>query len=655
MRRLLVAIACAAGTPALLAGSAAAQQPAAVPPIVIDGPSADIVQPSGLAISLARDGTGGLVYLKRVGGVEHVFLSALVGGAFQPPAQVDPGPGDASQPVIAAGNGGLLVVAFISGGELYAVTRASASAPFGNPTPLASAAASPSISITNFGKAYLAFTVVDGGGSDVRAAYYNSGRWALESAPLNATPADDAGTGTGQPAVAAAGDGVAVVAWGEAGHIYSRRVWATSPSVVYEQADASLPGCSEVSADEPAVGSQGDSSYAVVAFHEVLSCGGGAPQSRVLMNRLHGSQYDGISQADGLGGSPADGADHPLITMGEYGHGWVTSSRVNSNDLLGTALGDNGAPLGTTKVNGNANVTATDGVPATAGLYSNLIAWQQNPGSGGAPEIHVRYAPNGATLGPEIVASSAAAGPADADLGLAAAGDVAGDAAVAWVKGAAGAYEIAAIQLYQPPAPFAPFAPPVQYATTAQPTLAWSDAEEPWGPITYTVTVDNGQLPQTQALSLAVPVALTDGPHRWRVTATNPAGQTAQTRTATVFVDTVPPTIQLTLTGTPLIGKQQHLRLPYGDAPPAGEPPTDASGVAGVLVNWGDGTIVKVPPGSHDLYHAYALPATYTITASVVDRAGNTAGAALSAKILKPKPKPKPKKHQKPKPKGRHR
>ena len=147
----------------------------------------------------------------------------------------------------------------------------------------------PAIAISNFGKAYLAFTAAGAGGHDVRAAYYYPGNWALEPTPLDAAPADDAGTGSGRPAVAAAGDGVGIVAWGEGGHIYTRRVWGTSPSIAYEQADLpSLSGWNEVSADRAGVG----------ARRRLLVCRGRVPravlerarqQSRVLMRRLQGS------------------------------------------------------------------------------------------------------------------------------------------------------------------------------------------------------------------------------------------------------------------------------------------------------------------------------------------------------------------------------
>jgi len=75
--------------------------------------------------------------------------------------------------------------------------------------------------MSNFGKAYLAFTALNGaGGGDVRAAFYDQGQWALEPTALDANPADAAGTGRGRPEVATAGDGTGIVVWGENGAIF---------------------------------------------------------------------------------------------------------------------------------------------------------------------------------------------------------------------------------------------------------------------------------------------------------------------------------------------------------------------------------------------------------------------------------------------------
>ena len=551
--------------------SPASGQPLPAQPVTLDGPSAAIASLNGL--SVARDGTGGLVYLKAVAGVTHVFVAALLGGRFQPAQQVDAGLGAASgQPVIAAGNGGVLLIGFVNGGELYVVDRASAGAQLGPPAPLAGGAINPSLQMSNLGKAYLAFAAADGSGHDVRAAYYANGSWALEPAPLNAiAPADDAGTGAGAPQVATAGDGVAIVAWGEGGHVYSRRVWGTAPSVVDEQADvASLSGCGEVSAGEPAVAAGGDSSYADVAFQEVLSCGG-AHQARVLVNRLHGSQYDGVAPADGLFSPGGESAGDPSVVMTEYGQGFVTSEGLASNNVFATLLGNNGAIGGVMQANSAAGSSPPDPVPAIAGLFSDLIAWQQDPGTTGPAEIRIRYEPRASTLGPEQIVSSPGQGPTDTGRGLAAAGDAGGDAAIAWVQGTGASTQIVVDQLYQPPGAATP-PTSIAYVRTPQPVLSWSPSSQRWGPITYSVSLDGIGVGQTAGAGIRVATPPRDGLHRWSVTASNPAGLSTASSTARVFVDTVAPRLRVAVSGARRVGKATALRLFYRDAPPAGLP-----------------------------------------------------------------------------------
>ncbi|MGA2011673.1 MAG: hypothetical protein ABSH51_14260, partial [Solirubrobacteraceae bacterium] len=423
--------------PAVTPARAAAPRSPTLAPAntVIDGPGTGVLDLDGM--SIARDGTGGLVYRKAVAGVAHVFVSRLLNGSFQTPVQVDVGlAGASTQPVIAAGNGGLLIVAFINAGQLDVASWSAAGAAQGPPTALFAGAANPSLSISNFGKAYLAFTATAGaGGGDVRVAYYDAGQWALESSPMDANPADAAGVGGGRPQVVAAGDGTGIVAWGESGHIFTRRIVGTSPSTVDEQADVpTLDGWSEVSASDPVIAAGGDSSYASVAFQEEIT-DGSAGQSRVLVNRLHGSQYDGVVEADGATTGGPEGADQPAVAVTEYGEGFVTSEHDATHALFATELGSNDSPSAVLRVDSLPNSAAPDAVPATAGLISTLIAWQQTPGLAGYPEIRVRYAPDGSDLDPEDVVSNPALGPTDAGLGLFAAGDANGDAAVVWVQG----------------------------------------------------------------------------------------------------------------------------------------------------------------------------------------------------------------------------
>ena len=612
---------------------------------VIDGPSAAIVSLDGM--SMSRDGTGGLIYVKDVSGVAHVFVSRLLGGAFQTPVQIDAGlPGPSAQPVIAAGQGGLLLAAFINGGQLYEVSAATSATALGAPAALYAAAANPSLSVSNFGKGYLAFTATDGaGGGDVRTAFYFQGQWALETAPLDGVPADGAGIGAGRPQVVAAGDGVAIVAWGESGHIFTRRVTGTTPSVVDEEADApAFAGWQEVSASDPVIAAGGDSTYAAVSFVERLS-NGSARQSRVLIDRLHGSQYDGIVSGDGTSNGAPEGAAQPAVADTEYGQGFETSTLGVSHELFETTLATNDSPQGTFRVDSLPNSGMPDAAPANAGLVSTFVAWQQDPGVAGLPEIRMRYAPDGVDLNPEQIISSPALGPTDADRGLVTAGDVSGDAAIAWVQGTGAASQIVAAQLFQTPGGFVAVRA-FSYSTTPVPVLAWTGAAELWGSPQYTLRIDGSPVATTTATQAGPPLALANGRHSYLVTATNLAGLSTNDKLATVFVDTVAPQLSVRVTGTRIVKSRLRLQVGYADDPPAGLPPSAASGVATVAVNWGDGVVDRIRRSSAS--HVFTRTRRYIVTVVAVDRAANRTAVVTKVRI-KPKPKPK-RKHRRHKP-----
>ena len=609
--------------------------------VVVDGPSADIQSLNGL--SVARDGAGGLVYIKDVGGVAHVFVSRLLGGSFQPPEQVDAGLSAASsQPVIAAGQGGLLLVSFVNQGSLYVVQATSTQSPIAAPALLFSGAVNPSLSLSPSGKAYLAFTAVGATGDQVRTAFYSSGQWSIESAPFNADPSANAGTGGGRPAVICAGDGVGIVAWGEGGHVYTRRVVGTAPSAAVLQADPiTVNGWQVISTSDPSISSGGDSSYASVSFQAELA-NGAARESRVLMNHLHAGQYDGTFQADGLQTGGPEGADQPRTAVTEFGAGWVTSETDQSHQLFAAVLGTNAGAQGTERIDSSSNTSAPDAVPATAGVTSTLIAWQQTPGISGPAEVRVRYAPDGSDLGPEQVVSSPTFGAANAGSGLAAGGDVAGDAAIAWIQGTGADTRLVTGQLYQTPGNFVP-ALTFRYATSAAPVLAWSPSAESWGAPRYTVEFDGAPIDQTYGTVIRTPAPVADGRHTWAVTATNQAGLTTAARLATVFVDTVPPHVTVRLSGRRTVGLRQTIAVTRSDPPPPGATSTAASGLASTVLRWGDGTRVQI---GHTARHTFKRARAYTVTVTVTDRAGNR--TVVTRKLtIKRKPKPKPKKQRK--------
>ena len=98
MRALLALLTALAAL--VLAPAAQAKWYAAEP---IDGPAE--IDSIG-EVDLARDGTGGVVYIKRDGGVPQVYLSRIAGGAWTAPVKISaarPSPRRPSAPPTAAG------------------------------------------------------------------------------------------------------------------------------------------------------------------------------------------------------------------------------------------------------------------------------------------------------------------------------------------------------------------------------------------------------------------------------------------------------------------------------------------------------------------------------------------------------------------------
>ena len=102
--------------------------------------------------------------------------------------------------------------------------------------------------------------------------------------------------------------------------------------------------------------------------------------------------------------------------------------------------------------------------------------------------------------------------------------------------------------------------------------------------------------------------------------ATNPTGTQAESRLATVFVDTIAPRVRVRVSGHRRAGGIVHISVAYTDAPPP-LPARDASGIAQVIVKWGDRSRYVI---HHGKYHIYKRPGRYKVTVIVKDRAGNT-------------------------------
>ena len=185
----------------------------------VDGPSADIQRLGD--VDVGRDGTGALVYVKRDGGVDHVFASRLIEGSWQPPERVDAGLAGRR---LGAGRG-RLGQRPPRGRLPERRRRVRRRAPgrghgWSAPQLVGGSGRSPAVDMSINGVAYLTWTAPGASAADVRAARLERTRRCVHRAStrrLDIDPAADAGAGDGRSRVAVAADGSAAGDLGRGG------------------------------------------------------------------------------------------------------------------------------------------------------------------------------------------------------------------------------------------------------------------------------------------------------------------------------------------------------------------------------------------------------------------------------------------------------
>jgi hypothetical protein len=595
MRRRLAVIAVLA--PLALPASAGAQvRGAFFPGDTVDGPSADIQSLGDLDV--ARDGTGGLTYVKRDGGVDHVFVSRLVDGAFQPPERVDAAlAGAGSQPVIAAADGGKLVVAFVSGGAVFSTVRPAGAPGWTSPQLVSATGSDPALDQSINGVSYLTCTV----SGDVVAARMDRKVTDFVGlpGPLDIDPAATAGTGTGRSRVAVAADGVATVVWGESGHVYARRL--------FELRLSTAPQDLGDGADLPDISSEDDSSFAWAVFRQ----NGGA-----VARRLVGSQFDPPVAVDG-----GEGAGSARVAINGRGVGYAGVGGATSLAAVGAVLKDDVFNPGL--VIGGGWGVAPLPAPAVAETGDGLIAYQQGDAGGGRsimarPYDYVPASRAVTTPGPEAPLSNPALGFSDAARGLDAAADRAGDMAVAFVQGDGASRSIVAGAFDRAPGAFRGFTT-TKWRSFARPPLKWGTSFELWGPVSYHIEIDGQPFGDTTSTGLTVPADVPDGLHRWRVIATDRRGQTAATPLRNLRVDHTPPAIAYKISGARRRGGTVKVAARVSDASPTGAK-TSGLKKGTTRIAFGDGT--RAVSGTR-ASHRYRRSGKVTVTVSAADKAGN--------------------------------
>jgi hypothetical protein len=587
----------------------------------VDGPSPDIQSLADLDV--ARDGTGVLAEIKLDGGVPHVFASRLEGGAWKPPERVDAALAAAStEAAVAASTGERLVVAFVSGGSLFATVRPAGAPGWGTPQLIADGASAPSVDESINGAAYISFTV----GGDVRVAQMARTATSFTVLPdvLDLAQGDESGTDTGRSRVAVSADGTAVVVFGERDsggrmHVVGRRVFdqrvSTAPQdLTVDQLDGHAGGA----ADEPDIDIEDDSSFAWAVFREGFDNGGGATTTRVLARRLVGSQFDPPVAVDGQGWPASEPVGVPRIAMTGRGQGLAASAGASSGGVFGGVLNIDAWGPGARLDAGNGIAPAP--APAIAENGLGVIAWMQGAGASDAA-VHARSFDDAVTTravpapGPDLTLSDPAFGPAVPAGGLDAGGDRSGDLAVGFLQGPPDARRVVVAAFDRGPGSFFGFTTS-KWRKFARPPLSWGPAFELWGPVTYTVQVDGQPIGATTDTKLVPANPVPDGLHTWRVVATDRRGQSVTSPSRNLRVDATPPTIAFRVTGVRKRGGLVKVAATVSDASTAAK----VSGVAVVKISFGDGSATVI---ARRAAHRYGHGGAFTVRVSATDFAGN--------------------------------
>jgi hypothetical protein len=635
-----LALACAAAVAAGAQGAGAVILPA----VTIDGPSEEIVGFGGAA--MAEDGTGGLVYLKRVEGVAHVFVSRYVEGHWLAPIRVDTEePYAASWPRIGAAEGGELVVVWATPfatedgrpvDELLSSTLGPGSSTFGaamivDPDIRYGTGTSPDLAMSSTGQADIVYRVVQetfgqlstipllrAGDvvEQVRVAHFDGERWSRLGA-VNRDPGVSMRppTQANAPQVAIGPTGNGIVVWQEpeingVARIWARRLFGGNLDYVLPVSAESLGGApigQDAEAPSVAISRLGQ---AEVAYRQDAGPGSPLPGPRIFLNTLpdgesaNGAEFLGASVVDSeVSGGAGASIGPPSIDLDE------------KRDLR-LLYDSNGTPR-VIESNDRGLTTALSLGPPFAGAEQSAAS-VMNPAGGGVsawPSADAQGNPAVAVredFSDGAVQTALVGGGAGGEIGELAVGRSGlGAGIVAFRQGPLGDAAIVATQVTAPPEQFVLDVPKV-WVKPSQAVVSWQPAPSADGPLSYTVVLDGRRLP-TPAGAFEMhldPRGLGSGRHSVQVLATDRDGQATLTPPSTLMVDGQPPAVKV----TPARG---------GDAVSVRvSDPYSGVDAGAVRVSFGDGGHAA---GRMLLRHRYAHPGVYQIVVDVRDKLGNQA------------------------------
>lgn len=564
----------------------------------IDGPNPDLRALGD--VDLARDGTGVVVYVRAVGGVDRIFASRFVGGVFQPAEQLDGGlPGPSSQPVVGAADGGRLAIAFVSAGTVYGVVRP-AGRGYSAPVPLGPGS-DPSVDLSINGTGYASFTSA----GDVRIARLDghSDTWTGLAQPVDVDPARLAGVGPARSKVAISADGVGVVTWGEAGHVFARKMFNTGISnAPQDLTPATFAGRVSAASLFPEVDAEYDSSYAWIVFRQVFTDGG----SRTLARRQRGTQFDPPVALD----SGEESTGPPRIDLNGRGQGLATMSGLVTGQPM-VALLDKRDTFGAASRIFVPNAPGTISVPSSSDNNSAAVAAVL-----GLPAAVVARTYRNHKVTEEGVLSRPEFGPVQPTLGFDVASDRAGGVLVAWMQGGPGDRRLVGGLYDRDPGSFQGY---VSQRCCRGPLakLHWQRSFNLWGSIRYEVLVDGTPVGETTDNTLKLAEPLADGTHKWQVRATDVRGQAKRSKTRLLRIDARKPLLSVGYkrkkrTVTVSVRSRDNSRAPRR-----------TSGMRRVVVSWGDRAKGARGHSRVRATHRYRHKGTYPLEITATDKAGN--------------------------------
>jgi PKD domain len=641
----MLTLALLATCPLVLALGPSLARAVILPAVTIDGPSEDIVGFGGVA--MAEDGTGGLVYLKRVGGVPHVFVSRFIDGHWLAPIRVDnEQPFAASWPRIGAAEGGQLVVVWATPyatensrpvDELLGSTLGPGSSSFGpailiDPDVRDGTGMTPELALSSTGRGDVVYRVVFNNLNaqqaaipllrpgdvieDVRVAEFDGEAWSrLGAINRNSSVSMRPPTQDNAPRIAIGPTGNGVVVWQEpdidgVARIWARRIFGSSLDYVLSVSVASFNGAPiGDDADAPAV-AVSRLGQAEVAYRQNVSFGSPLPGPRIMLNTLpdgesaDGSQFTGAAIADAAvtGGAGAR-VGPPSVDL---------DAKRNLRllyDANGTPLVIEGSGVGLSRpLSLGPPFVGSDALSATVTnpVGGGVSAWP-SADSQGAPGVAVREDfPDGAIQ--TGLVRGGAGGPIS---GLAIGRSGLGDGLVGFEQGPLGNAAIVGAIVSAPPERFI-LSVPKGWVRPSRALISWLPAPSANGPLSYRVVLDGRVQGGAQGgLSMRLSArGLGSGRHRVQVLATDINSQAILTPAASLRVDGQTPVVKIARAGP-----GASVRIRVADA---------GSGLAkrSVRVGFGDG---HVGVGRARFSHRYSRPGVYSVVVRARDRAGNSA------------------------------